>query len=245
MPAGEPPPGGEPDGPFQPFHEVEILKAIGDLASSKAPGPDGIPAEVYKGLPSTAHDIARLFTAMVKRRTIPRESLAAHIVPLDKPRKDPPLCAPKRPISLLCVLLKILEGAIYNKVVHAIEPLLHPPQYAYRRARGCDMHLAPLTDFVAEQLQGGRHVFLASLDISGAFDTVPRNGLMSSLWKTGVDAHLVRFIGAWLRNRRFRARLQTQEGRFFSKPRGMSRGLPQGGILSPCSGGFASTGSLA
>ena len=56
---------------------------------------------------------------------------------------------------------------------------------------------------------------------------------MSSLWATGVDAHLVSFIEAWLKGRTLKTRLTAPEGRFFSKAKSISGGLPQGGVLSP------------
>ena len=170
---------------------------------------------------------------MAKKCTVLRELPEVHVAPLDKPRRDPMQRASKMPISLISVAMEILEAVIYNRVARAIAPILHPSQYAFRRSRGRDMHLALLTDFVAEHLQGGRFVYIASLDIDGASDAAPHDGLMASLWETGADAYLVSFIGTWLRGRRFKTRLLAPWGRFFSRARGVSRGLPQSGVLSP------------
>ena len=52
--AGRYPPGRRPIKPFEPFRVTEVFRAVDDLASSKAPGPDAIPAEVYKNLPAVS-----------------------------------------------------------------------------------------------------------------------------------------------------------------------------------------------
>ena len=98
---------------------------------------------------------------------------------------------------------------------------------------GCDMHLAMLTDSMAEHLRAGRFVSVASLDVGGEFDTVSHDGLMSSLWETVADAYLGSFIGTWMRGRYFGARALAPEGRFLCRAKGISRGLPQSGVLSP------------
>ena len=187
------------------------------MASSEAPGPDAAPAEVYKGLPSMACDLARLFAALVRRCVAPRELLEMHIVPLVGPRRDPSQRAYKQPTSLISVIMKILEAAIYNRIAHVIEPAVHPLQYAHRRSRGCEMHLAALTDFAAGHLREGRFVYLASLDMGGAFDSVAHDGLLASLWEAVSNAYFVSFAGTWLKGGNFRKRILAPEGGFFSE----------------------------
>ena len=115
---------------------------------------------------------------------MPRELLEVHIAPVDKPGRNPQLRASERPISLIYVLMEIGEAAINNRFIYAIESTLRPSQYAYSRSRGCEMHLTMLTDFIAEQLLAGQFVYVASLDIDGAFDAASHDSLMPVLWET-------------------------------------------------------------
>ena len=94
---------------FEPFSRLEILKAVRSLATAKSPGPDKVPAEVYRELPCMIPAITALITTMVRERTVPRELSEVYVIPLDKPRKDPALCESKRPISLINTLMKIAE----------------------------------------------------------------------------------------------------------------------------------------
>ena len=78
-----------------------------------------------------------------------------------------------------------------------------------------------------------KYVYESSLDIDGAFDTVPHLLLVNALAEMEVDWYILRFMCGWLRKRKFRIRLNTAAGTFISKTRPISRGLPQGGKISP------------
>ena len=54
-----------------------------------------------------------------------------HIVPLDKPGRDPRLCSGKRLISLISVLLTVAAAAVNNRAIHEVELYLRPAQFAY------------------------------------------------------------------------------------------------------------------
>ena len=90
---------------------MEVLKAVRGVAQGQSPGPDGIPA----GLVGLVPVLTTLATGMVEKRTIPRELLEVHIVPLGKPGKDQRICA----------AMKIVETVVYNRVIHTVEPTLH------------------------------------------------------------------------------------------------------------------------
>ena len=54
------------------------------------------------------------------------------------------------------------------------------------RARGAEMHLLQLSDFISERLANGPFAFSSSLDIDGAFDAAPHWQLVCSLEDRGV-----------------------------------------------------------
>ena len=110
---------------------------------------------------------------------------------------------------------------------------MHPAQFAYRRARGTETHLSLMANFLTERLSRDEHVYVASLDAKGAFDTVPHQGLRDALAGIDMDPYCRRFVNHWIASRRFRIRLLTPMRKSVSGPRKITRGLPQGGILSP------------
>ena len=218
---------------FAPFREIETKKAVAELAGNKATGPDGIPGDLYKRLPAIIPLLTNLITAIVQKGHIPWDLRQVLPVPLDKPGKDNKLCSSKRPISLINTTIKVIEGVVYNRSIHQMETLFHPSHYAYRRSRGTDAHLNGLTHDMLTHLQQGSFTYLASLDIQGAFDTLPHNTIQMAIESARLEPKCAQFMMNWTQGRSFKVRLTTSRGQYHSKIRRVTRGLPQGGILSP------------
>ena len=85
---------------------------------------------------------------MVATSTAPVPLLILYISPSDKPSKDPHSRDARSPISLINTIIKITGAAAYNRITYDLEPGFHPTQYAYRRSRGADAHLAFITGAV-------------------------------------------------------------------------------------------------
>ena len=80
-----------------------------------------MPAEVLKRLPSLIQPPASLYTATLARGTFRNIFVELHIVPLDKPNRDPTLFAPKRPISFPCTMAEILEAVVLIRLQPKLE----------------------------------------------------------------------------------------------------------------------------
>ena len=87
----------------------------------------------------TAH-----LSTMLQTGANPASLLEVHPVPLDKPGTGPASLGSKGPISLIYAILKFVEAAMFTRVIRKVEYLYTGEQYAYRRARGTDAHLAML-----------------------------------------------------------------------------------------------------
>ena len=63
----------------------EVKKAVKQLSCGKAPGPDAIPAEVYKaGGPATLQKLTELFKSMWKKGQVPQQLKYASLVHIYK-----------------------------------------------------------------------------------------------------------------------------------------------------------------
>ena len=118
-------------------------------------------------------------------------------------------------------------------MMKGLEGTLTRNQYAYRRDRGTEHHLEELTDFAREQNRQRKFAYVASIDVAGVFDAAPHIQLMKTAEALGVDGFTCRYIAKWLAGRVFSARLRTPSSSHFRTWRRLSRGLPQGGVLSP------------
>lgn len=78
-------------------------------------------------------------------------------------------------------------------------------------------------------LDQGKNVDIIYFDFTKAFDKVPHFELTQKLSFVGLHHRIVAWIGAFLENRTFSVRVN----RSFSKPRVITSGVPQGGVLSP------------
>ena len=95
------------------------------------------------------------------------------------------------------------------------------------------MHLIEFHDFVREARDTGSFVYVSSVDVAAAFDNVPHPYLVRTVQALGVDPYLCKYIDIWLKERIFRLRLTAQDGKYYSGWKPISKGVPQGGILSP------------
>lgn len=95
------------------------------------------------------------FNSQMSKGRVPRPLLWVYVIPLDKPNKKQEHCSPKRPISLINTLAKVLEAVIYHRLLPLFEPHLDPYQYAYRRHCSTEMHVAEMADFAASAVRAG------------------------------------------------------------------------------------------
>ena len=128
----------------------EVKSAIAKLKCHKAPGIDGIPAEVYKLGGDTLHNkLTDLFAACWEKGSLPQVLRDAVIVSLYKNKGEKSDCSNYRGITLLSIAGKILARIILNRLLPTIaEEDLPESQCGFRANRGTsDM------TFVLRQIQ--------------------------------------------------------------------------------------------
>lgn len=87
--------------------------------------------------------------------------------------------------------------------------------------------------------------FLSTRDFNWAFDSAPRHHSVGTLRRAAGEPYFLWFLVLWLTERTFRAPLRRQAGDFFSARHGITRGVPQGGALSPPLRLLRSAGAVA
>ena len=93
-----------------------MLEILLNLDVTKAMGPDGLPASLYKQCASVLYpSITTLFNLCLNVGDIPRDWKVAHIVPVYKKglRNN---VSNYRPVSLLNIIGKVLEKCIFQYV---------------------------------------------------------------------------------------------------------------------------------
>ena len=95
------------------------------------------------------------------------------------------------------------------------------------------MVLTEKQDFTHRTLHRARFVYIVSFDVAEAFDNIPHSALTKALEDFGIDWYIHRVVRNWPRERTLQVRLRVQERRHYSNVHKVSKGLPQGGVLSP------------
>ncbi len=207
----------------------DVYDILNTLKTTKSAGCDDIPPRLLRicagGISSS---LASLFNRSFSESKVPAEWKKARVVPVFK-RGDKSLPTNYRPISLLCVISKVQERIVYNKVLRFLNPFLSVKQSGFRKADGAELQLLRLVQQWSEILDKSCYVGAVFFDLRKAFDKVWHDGLLAKLKAAGVSGKAFDWFTDFLVNR-----MQcTMVGREMSRDLALHAGVPQGAILSP------------
>ena len=103
------------------------------LDVNKALGPDGIPARVLKECANElAPSLCYLFNKSLSLCVVPSQWELAHVVPIHKKGSKEHVSS-YRPVSLLCILSKVLERCVFDRLYKHLAPVLQDAQHGFIR----------------------------------------------------------------------------------------------------------------
>ena len=174
-----------------------VLAACRSTKPGKSPGPDGIPAELWRRcLPLLGRVLAQLFSAIGKEGVTPKGFLDGDIRTIYKQGGDPLLCASYRPITLLNTDYRLCAKIIANRLGPALATVIGPEQTAFLPGRLMGdnisfLQLLPqaLRCNAAHPSQGlATSAVIAFLDFRKAYDTVVRRFLFRVMEVVGAGS---------------------------------------------------------
>ena len=134
-----------------------------------------------------------------------------------------------RPISLLCVISKVLERCVLNRIIVRLQDLIADCQHGFRNGRSCVTNLLETLDYIGAILDRAGQVDCVYLDMSKAFDKVRHDLLMEKLRDAGLGQNQLTWFRAYLYGRRQRVTVLGAT----SCDLPVTSGVPQGSILGP------------
>ncbi|UYV73997.1 hypothetical protein LAZ67_11001769 [Cordylochernes scorpioides] len=173
--------------------------------------------------------MAKLFTNILSTGSIPSVWKQAKVLAILKPGKTSDDPNNYRPISLLCIPYKILERIILNRISPIIEEHLPIEQAGFRPGRNCAEQTLALTTTIEDGFQKKLKTGAVFVDLTAAYDTVWREGLLYKLSKIINCKNIIKLINNFLTNRKITVHLNNKK----SRPRTLNNGLPQGSVLAP------------
>ena len=213
--------------------EEEVLKALNNLRTDKSPGIDGIHPRPLKELADVlAKPITMIFQMSLQTGELPRNWLDAVVSPIFK-KGSRSLAENYRPVSLLCILCKLLESLITPHIVNHIKTnhLACREQHGFKKGKSTTTNLLEALNVWSEAMMHGIPVDILLLDHSKAFDSVPHRRLVKQVESFGIHDRALAWIDAFLTNRRQQVRANGEHSDFKAVKSGVRRGSILGPVL--------------
>ena len=161
-----------------------------NLDTSKASGPDGIPAHLLK---ECCDQIARghctILNQSLGSAKLPSEWKSADIVPIIKGSKE--LAEYYRPISLLPIISKVLECCVFNRLYEHLKRFTTDLQHGILKNRSCVTQLLSVLHDVRLNLDRNIQIDVIFFDFAKAFHSVDHNILLAKLNTYGISEETV------------------------------------------------------
>ena len=183
--------------------ELDVFSALSSLDPTKSMGVDGIGLKLLKQCSLALYiPLHHLFQLSISKQAIPREWKHHSITPIYK-SGDKSSVSKYRPVSLLCIVSKVLERLIYVNLGKFIlsHDVISPSQFGFLKHRSTTQQLLVFIDKVHHILNSNNKSDVIYLDFSKAFDSVPHHELLSKIWKIGINGNLWRWFQEYLTNR--------------------------------------------
>ena len=208
-----------------------VLKQLKCLKLKNATGIDGLPARLFKDSAVVIADrVTHLVNLSIKSGKVPSEWKQAKVVPLFKSGNKDDLDN-YRPISILPILSKILEKAVFHKLhtYRSKNSLLSPYQSGFRASHSTQLAITFLIDKIRGRMDKGLLTGAMFIDLKKAFDTVPHDGLLNKLFRYGIQDQPLSWFESYLTNRTQSVSIENH----LSSAANISSGVPQGSALVP------------
>nr|VZI14126.1 unnamed protein product [Spirometra erinaceieuropaei] len=159
---------------MRPPSEVEVVDAIRKLRNNKAPGEDGIPAEIFKSCVDTlAPWLHEVIERAWRDEVVPDDWGLGILVPILK-KGDKTRCENYRGISLIGVAAKIFAIILLRRFQAVWESRTRSNQAGFRAGRGCADQIFTLRRILEFRHSYQQPTAVCFINFAAAFDSVHR-----------------------------------------------------------------------
>ena len=206
----------------------EVTAAIKAMKSGKAPGADGVTAEMLKAdVNVMAPILTESFKQIWEEGQIPEAWKTGLIFKLPK-KGDLGDCNNWRGITLLSLTSKVFSRIVFSRLI-VLEKDLRPQQAGFRPGRSCSDHIFTLRQILEQSKEWNTPLYINFIDLEKAFDSIHRESLWKILRHYGVPAKLVQVVAMLYSDFKSQVICDSELTEAFN----VSTGVKQGCILSP------------
>lgn len=207
---------------WQPITEAELK--WGQVEKSSSSGPDGISPRLFRSVHPTV--VIRIYNLLMWCGKLPESLLMSRTVFLPK-KSDASEPGDFRPITIPSVIVRGLHKILARRMERLLD--IDTRQRAFRRMDGCADNTFLLDTILRYHRRKFRPLYVASLDISKAFDSVSHPAIKATLSAVGLPSAMVEYLAEVYAGSR--TILEGENWR--SRPIHPRRGVRQGDPLSP------------
>ena len=209
----------------------ELSKAIDSVANNKAPGKDGIPAEIIKAgkqscLLSHLHE---LLLPCWEEGNVPQDIRHANVVTLYKNKGERSDCNNYGGISLLGIVGKAFARVALKKLLPLAERVYPESQCGFRAKRSTIDMIFSLRELQEKCQEQRLPLYITFIDLTKAFDLVSRSGLFKLLQRIGCPTKLLKIITSFHEETQGTVQFDGSS----SEPYPIKSGVKQGCVLAP------------
>ena len=212
---------------------ADILECLKTIKTKNCEGFDRIPQRVLSdGAEYLITPLGGLFKRIYEQKTIPQQWSVSKVIPIHKKGLKSDI-ENYRPIANLCSTSKLFEKLILKRIL-SIEKIndvdiTGKEQHGFKRNKSTTTLSLQIQSLISRALDEDKHVLMASIDLSAAFDVVNIDLLLERLRIVGLPVDVVELVKVWLTNRSFYVELNDLN----SVLHDINSGTIQGSILGP------------
>ena len=208
----------------------ELSEAIREISSGKAPGLDGIPAEIFKcGGSKLLDTLHQLLCKCWELGSVPQDMRDSSINNLYKNKGDRSDRNNYRGISLLCIAGKLFARVALHRLRKLADRVYPESQCGFHPNRSTVDMIFSLRQLQEKCREQQRPPFIAFIDLTKAFDMVSREGLFDILHLIGCPPKLLNFIKSFHDGSRGTVKFDGNSSEAFD----INIGVKQGCVLAP------------
>ena len=211
------------------INREDVQKKLKNLNPNKSPGPDKLHSRILKELYSVLDKpLAILFQNTLKKGKLPDEWKHAIVTAIFK-KGDKRKPNNYRPVSLTCIICKIIESIIRDKIMEYMESnnLFRNKQFGFLNGRSTVLQLLTVLDKWTKIIDEGGTI--DCVDFKKAFDKVPHQRLIHKAEQYGIKGDIINWIKSFLDSRTQQVVINGE----LSEPKNVTSGIPQGSVLGP------------
>ncbi|CAL7932861.1 unnamed protein product, partial [Xylocopa violacea] len=172
---------------WSPVTQDEIKKAL-PMATTAA-GPDGLSPRLLKSVPLEVLTV--VCNIILWCGKLPSHLLESRTILLPK-KHEAKMPGDFRPITISSVLVRVLHKVLATRMGQKIA--LDQRQRAFRNSDGCAENIFLLDTVLRYHHQAHKPLFIASLDVAKAFDSVSHGAVLTALRSAGVPKDMIQYL---------------------------------------------------